>query len=325
MQTLSEFDSEFGTDQQCRAFLAKMRWLKGVQCPRCKASEKVYALAARPFHWVCKSGAETGDKQTGEVVTCHKRNGYRFSVTTRTIFEDTKIPLNLWFKVGYLMLTSKKGISALQVHRVIFGEKSTHDYHTSWYMCMRWRAAMAGDMYVPLSGVVEADETYVGGKDRNRHWNKKSAYVRAKAGELPIGEPAIGYGKVGVIGAISRKGNVVARVIGSQDAPTLAGFVRKVVDKKVELVVTDENKDYNYIDRNIRHESVRHSAGEYVRGEVHTNSIESFWSLLKRGVMGSYHHVSAKYLPFYLNEFSFRFNNRKNDMMFADLIATCSQ
>jgi IS1 family transposase len=325
MQTLSEFDREFGTDEQCRAFLAKMRWRDGVRCPRCKASEKVYKLAARPYHWVCKSGKETVDKQTGEVMLCHKRNGYRFSVTTKTIFEDTKIALNLWFKVGYLMLTSKKGISALQIHRVIFGETSTHDYHTSWYMCMRWRAAMAGDMYAPLSGVVEADETYVGGKDKNRHWNKKSAQRRAAAGELPLGESRYGYGKVGVIGAIERKGNVVARVIGSQDAPTLAGFVRNVVDKKVSLVVTDEHKDYNYVDRNLPHQTIKHSAGEYVRGEVHTNSIESFWSLLKRGVMGTYHNVSAKYLPFYLNEFSFRFNNRKNEDMFADLITTCSQ
>jgi len=320
MQTLSEFDREFGTDEQCRAFLAKMRWRDGVRCPRCKASEKVYKLAARPWHWVCKSGAETVDKETGVVMVCHKRNGYRFSVTTKTIFEDTKIALNLWFKVGYLMLTAKKGISALQIHRVIFGERSTHDYHTSWYMCMRWRAAMAGDMYAPLSGVVEADETYVGGKDRNRHAWQKSARQR----ELGIGGHR--YGKIGVIGAIERKGNVVARVIGSQDAPTLAGFVRKVVDRKnVRLVVTDENKDYNYIHKDIPHDAVRHSAGEYVRGDVHTNSIESFWSLLKRGVMGSYHNVSAKYLPFYLNEFSFRFNNRNNSEMFADLITTCSQ
>ena len=115
-------------------------------------------------------------------------------------------------------------------------------------------------------------------------------------------------------------------MIGSQDAPTLAGFVRKVVDKKnVRLVVTDENKDYNYIHKDIPHDAVKHSAGEYVRGEVHTNSIESFWSLLKRGVMGTYHNVSAKYLPFYLNEFSFRFNNRNNDEMFAALIETCAQ
>ena len=185
--------------------------------------------------------------------------------------------------------------------------------------CDGWRHVRAAD------GVVEVDETYVGGKDRNRHWNKKSAQRRAAIGELPLGESKFGFGKVGVIGAIERKGNVVARVIGSQDAPTLAGFVRKVVDKNVRLVVTDEHKDYNYVDGIFPHETVKHSAGEYVRGEVHTNSIESFWSLLKRGVMGTYHNVSTKYLPFYLNEFSFRFNNRNNAEMFADLITTCSQ
>src|ERR1700730_11191278 len=324
MQTITEFDRQFGSNEQCRQFLAQMRWPNGVKCPRCQ-SDKVFALKPRPYHWVCKSGAETVDKQTGEVVTCHKRNGYRFSVISRTIFQDTKIKLNLWFKVGYMMLTSKKGVSALQIHRIMFGEKSTHDYHTSWFICMRWRGAMAGNMSQPLQGIVEADETYVGGKDRNRHWNKKSAQVRARIGELPLGQEKFGYGKVGVIGAIERKGNVVARVIGSQDAPTLSGFVRKVVSKKVSLVVTDENQDYNYLGRDIRHESVGHSKNEWVRGEVHTNNIESFWSLIKRGVIGQYHHVSKKYLPFYLNEFSYRFNNRKNGEIFGDLITTCSQ
>jgi transposase-like protein len=180
-------------------------------------------------------------------------------------------------------------------------------------------------MYQPLSGEIEADETYIGGKDRNRHWTKKSAQVRAKAGVLPFNAEKIGYGKVGVIGAIARKGNVVARVIGSQDAPTLASFVRRVISDKVSLVATDENKDYDYIDRRIRHEAVRHSRGEYVRGNVHTNNIESFWALLKRGIVGTYHNVSKKYLPFYLNEFSFRHNNRKNPQMFAELITTCAQ
>ena len=325
MQTLSEFDEAFGTDEQCRKFLAAMRWPNGkVSCPRCK-SEKVFALPARPYHWVCKSGAESVDKVTGEVLVCHNRNGYRFSVISRTIFQDTKIKLNIWFKIGFLMLTAKKGMSALQVHRVIFGEESTHDYHTTWFMCMRWRAAMAGDMYQPLTGIVEADEMYVGGEDRNRHWNKKSAQVRARLGELPIGAEKYGYGKIGVVGAIARKGNVVARVIGSQDAPTLAAFVRKMVSNKVSLLATDEKEDYKYVDREMRHRAVKHSKGEYVRGVVHTNNIESFWSLIKRGVVGNYHHVSKKYLPFYLNEFSYRFNNRKNSEMFADLITTCSQ
>jgi IS1 family transposase len=312
METISEFERAFGTDEQCRRFLVQMRWPEGVRCPRCNRSEKVYELKARPYHWVCKND------------DCGKRQGFRFSVISGTIFENTKIPLNIWFKVGYLMLTAKKGISALQVHRVIFGEKSTHDYHTSWYMCMRWRAAMAGDMYRPLSSEVEVDETYIGGKDRNRHRSHKSRQQRERAGWRKPGE-RVGFGKVGVIGAIERKGNVVARVIGSLEAPTLAAFVHRATDEKVSLVVTDENPAYKYVRADMPHETVHHGRGEYVRGNVHTQNIESFWALLKRGIVGTYHNVSKKYLPFYLNEFSFRFNNRKNDAMFADLITTCAQ
>ncbi|HUY19650.1 MAG TPA: IS1595 family transposase [Candidatus Binataceae bacterium] len=306
MQTIDEFDKQFDSDEACRDFLVAMRWPDGVRCPRCGNKDKVYALKARPYHWVCCNKG------------CGERRGYRFSVTTRTIFENTKISLKLWFKVAYLVLTSKKGISALQVHRVIFGEDSTHDYHTSWYMVMRWRAAMKGDAF-SLTGEVEVDETYIGGEDRNRHWKKKSRQVRQVKGPQPLGE-AIGYGKTGVIGAIERKGSVVARVIGSMDAPTLASFVRQTVSEGVSLVATDEKQDYRYVRAGMPHAAVRHSAGEYVRGNVHTQNIESFWSLVKRGVIGTYHHVSKDYLPLYLNEFSWRFNNRKNPEMFADLI-----
>jgi hypothetical protein len=312
MQTITEFDRAFGTDEQCRAFLVRMRWPDGVACPRCERKEKVYALKARPFHWACKND------------DCGKRQGFRFSVISGTIFENTKKPLNLWFKVGYLMLTSRKGMSALQIHRVIFGENSTHDYHTSWYICMRWRAAMAGDMYKPLSGEVEVDETYIGGKDRNRHKGKKTVQVHKAKGAQRLGD-AIGFGKVGVIGAIERKGNVVARVIGSMDAPTLGYFVNRATDEKVSLVAADENPAYKFVRIGLPHQTVGHARGEYVRGNVHTNSTESFWALLKRGIVGSYHNVSKKYLPFYLNEFSYRFNNRKNQMMFTDLVTTCSQ
>src|SRR3984893_7948206 len=186
MQTIDAFDKEFPTDEACKDFLVSMRWPDGVRCPRCKRKERVYALKARPYHWTC-CNAE-----------CGGRKGYRFSVTTRTIFENTKISLKLWFKVAYLVLTSKKGISALQVHRMIFGEESTHAYHTSWYMVMRWRAAMKGDAF-PLTGPeIEMDETYIGGKYRNRHWKKRSAQMRANAA------PATGLEKPGRLSVTAR-------------------------------------------------------------------------------------------------------------------------
>jgi len=317
MIVFEQFEKAFPTDEACKKYIVRKRWPKGVTCPRCGAKEKVYALKARPFHWTCCNK------------DCGGRKGYRFSVTTHTIFQDTKISLRIWFKIGYLMLTAKKGISSLQVRRVIFGEDSGTDWRTAWYICHRWRAAMTGDAF-PISGSnpVEMDETYIGGKDKNRHWNRKSANQRAKApktgGEKP-GE-SVGFGKVGVIGAIERKGNVVARVIGSMDAPTLSGFAQRVTKDGVSLVMTDENPGYSHaFGSGTKHQAINHGRGEYVRGEVHTNDIENFWSLLKRGVVGTYHQVSKDYLPLYLNEFSFRHNNRKNPDAFELMVTTCGR
>jgi transposase-like protein len=293
--TLAGFDNLFPNEEACWMYLSARRWPAGVRCPRCN-NDHVYESKARPWHWQCM---KCGPKP---------RSPYRFSLKTKTIFEETKKPLLQWFKVLHLMLTSKKGMSALQIHRMLgYGS-----YKTSRYMCMRLRASLHDPDFQQLMGIVEVDEMFVGGKEKNKHLGKRNPHNTA------------GKGKAIVIGAISRKGSVVCQMIEKADRETMMGFVRKAVDRKVELVVTDEAHGYDtMVDSGRPHEVVKHGENEYVRGIVHTNSIESFWSLFKRGVMGSYHSVSKKYLPLYLAEFQFRFNNRKEADIFGKAIAGC--
>jgi hypothetical protein len=310
MKTLKAFEADFPNEDACKKLLAECRWPDGPVCPRC-GNTKIITLKAKPFHWVCKSGKVTTDAD-GSQVTCAKNGGYRFSVITKTIFQDTKIPLDIWFRVAYLMLTSKKGISALQIHRTVFGEDSGSDYRTSWFMCHRLRCAMRGGIE-QLEGIVEVDETYVGGKNVNRHWDKKTPW---KVG----GE---GSGKIPVIGAISRKGNVIAKAVGEMGFTTLADFVAEAVSTKAKMVVTDEHHGYRHLrGHGFFHKTVNHSHHQYVTGSVHTQTIESFWSLLKRGIMGSFHHVTRDYLPLYVNEFAFRYNGRNDPDMFRKLLQT---
>jgi transposase-like protein len=293
--TLTELTERFTTEEACKQYLKEKRWPNGVQCPRCQ-NKKVYELKSKPFHWVCKAKE------------CGGRNGYRFSVISKTVFENTNYPLRTWFQVVYLMTQSKKGISALQIHRHI----GSGDYRTAWYMCHRIRAAMRDGGFAKLmgEGEVEVDETFIGGKDKNRHWDKK----RHVSG---------GSQKMAVIGAIARKGNVVCKMIEVADRMTMSQFVKETVGQGVSLVATDEATGYQKLSRTYPHEVVNHSRGEYVRGNIHTNSIEAFWSLLKRGVVGTFHQVSKEYLPLYLAEFSYRHNNRENADIFGDVIAQC--
>ena len=299
--TLAQVEREFATPNACKALLKRLRWPDGkVHCPRCNLSVKVYKTSD-PYRWKCK--------------TCVK-GGYKFSVLTGTVFENTNIPLPTWFKVAFLMVSSKKGISALQVHRMIDpvrGKKGS--YRTAWYMCHRLRAAMKdGGMFgggAKLAGEVEIDETYIGGSDTNRHRAKRKGNIGTK-------------GKIPVVGAIARKGNVVCQMIEKADERTLTRFVEETVADDVSLVATDEHQGYRPLAvAGYPHETVNHSSGEYVRGNVHTAHLDSFWSLLKRGIMGTFHQVSKDHLPLYLNEFSWRFNHRHDPEISHAVLAGC--
>jgi transposase-like protein len=293
--TIVQWEAAFPNEEACDAYLVAHRWPKGVSCPRC-GSVKVYALPSRKWHWECPD--------------CRKGGAYRFSDIAGTIFENTKVDLRQWFRVIHLMLTSKKGVSARQVYRYMgFGS-----YSTAWYMCHRIRLALQDKDFQKLMGIVEADETFVGGLAKNRHKDKRGDGSGGTGGS----------GKSMVAGAVERKGNVVARVVANVRAETLETFIAEAVSAKVSLLCTDQWVGYKHLkDKNFPHEMIDHAAAEYVVGAVHTQTIEGFWSLIKRGIMGSYHKVSRKYLPLYVAEFQFRYNNRHNPDIFGAAIAGC--
>jgi transposase-like protein len=288
--TAAQFERMFPDEEACCAYLVGKRWPEGVRCPRCGA-EKVYSVSTKPWHWQCYACAP---------------ESYRFSHIAGTIFENTNKPLRDWFRVVHLMLTSKKGMSALQIYRFMgFGS-----YKTAWMMCHKIRTALMEDID-QLGGIVEVDETFVGGLAKNKHKDK-----RGKGG----GTGGIGSGKIPVVGAVKRKGNVIARVIENVQADTLCEFVREAVSHKVSLLCTDQWKGYRKLDKEYPHATIDHSKGQYVIGAVHTQTIEGFWSIFKRGIVGSFHKVSAKYMPLYVAEFQFRYNNRENPDIFGAAI-----
>jgi hypothetical protein len=290
--TERQFEDRFplGDNEAPKAYLKARRWPEGVRCPRC-GNPAVYDLPSRKWHWQCTQCAPGGS------------TGYRFSVIAGTIFENTNKPLRDWFKVVHLMTTSKKGISALQIQRQMgFGS-----YGTAHSMCHKIRAAMMQPQE-KLGGIVEVDETYIGGKDTNRHWNKKKGWDD----------------KTPIIGAVQRKGNVVARVLNRVTSQAVIDFVGEAVSNKVSLLATDAWPGYSDYLSKYPHASVDHHKHQYVVGAVHTNTIEGFWSIFKRGIVGSFHKVSAKYMPLYVAEFQFRYNNRNNPDIFGATINGCA-
>lgn len=220
---------------------------------------------------------------------------YQFSATSGTIFHDSHLPLPKWFAAAYLMCESKKGISANQLKRTLHVS-----YKTAWYLCHRIRKAMEEVRPKQLNGTVEVDETYIGG-----HYDK-----RRKRGP---------WEKQPVMGMIQRDGKFEARTIPTVSKQILISIIKQRVSEKA-TVYTDDNAAYTSLKDSHKHASVNHSAEEWVRGKVHTNTIESAWSLFNRSVIGSYHKLSIKHLDAYLNEFEWRFNNRSNPYLFRDTL-----
>jgi len=252
-----------------------IRWRNGAFCPLCGST--------RVNHF--------SDKRTHKCGDCRKR----FSIKVGTVFENTKIPMQKWLMAIWMLTSHKKGIASTTLARDIDVTQKT-----AWFMLHRLRHAAVTDSFnAPLIGEVEVDETYVGGKAHNRH----------------KGDPKNGpgtFGKTAVIGAISRGGEIVATVIERTDTETLDGFVHAVVAPSA-TVSTDEHSGYRHLGRTFKHGVVRHGAGEYVNGNHHTNSIEGYWSLLKRQIVGIHHWVSPKHLDRYVDEMTWRFNRRNQE------------
>lgn len=270
---------QFGSEDRCHAYLEELRWPAGVRCPRCESAKISRIQKRRQFD--CDS--------------CR----YQFSVRVNTVFHDSHLPLWKWFLATYMMIESKKGISANQLKRTL-----SVSYKTAWYLCHRIRAAMKDDTPQVLEGTIEIDETYVGGRKRGhgRGFDNKTM----------------------IMGAIQRGGQVrfrVERHAKQQNTVLFHKFIEDTVSEDAQQIYTDQHPAYRtFAAADERHEWVDHGAEEWVRADVHTNSVEGVWSLFKRALIGSYHQLSAKHLDAYLDEFAFRFNNRENPYLFRDTL-----
>ncbi len=282
--TLEAITAHFGTDEAAREYLEAIRWPHGPVCPHCSNADAkaIYDLAANPA-----KGIRAGLREC-------KACGGTFTVTVGTIFERSHIPLRKWLVAWYMLCTSKKGVSALQIQRML----EIGSYRSAWFMMHRIRYALRDPVFADKlgggGGIVEVDETYVGGKPRKGTGPHKKGR---------------GTKKIPVVALVERGGRVRSYKI-SGVGKNLKEAIRQNVDRDTHIM-TDELMAYRGIGKEFAgHHVVKHSAGEYARGNAHTNTVEGFFSIFKRGVHGTFHHIGHQYMNQYLAEFDFRYNHR---------------
>ena len=279
---LIKFYQKFGTEEQCQDFVFNNRWANGATCPKCgEIDVKTYKLASGRYK--CASCRST------------------FTVRTNSVFEDSPVPLQKWLLAIYLCGSYKKGISSIQLGKFIDVTQKT-----AWFMLQRIRYVYENDSFELLLGDVEMDEAYIGGADKNKHFHKKSKQVTGKGAQGFASKST----KVPVVGMVERGGKLVAVATKDTGSKTLMTLARKHIDINA-TVYTDEHMPYRTLPKlGFKHESVNHGVKEFVNGMASTNTAESFWSHLKRGINGIYHHVSPKHLQLYCDEYSYRWNTR---------------
>jgi len=270
------------TEDQAREILEKIRWHKGIECPHCK-SKNIVRINGK---------SETVRDGLLRCKDCRKQ----FTVTVGTVMERSHITLRQWVQAFYSMCSHKKGVSSLQLQRNL----GLHSYRSAWHLTHRIRSAMKENPLASLlKGVIEVDETYTGGKPR-------------KGGNGEPNKRGRGTKKTPVMAIVERKGKVVSKPIENVTAKTLKTAIKEAVGKESKII-TDEWHGYDGIEKEFKggHHIVNHGRGEYCRGNISVNEAESYFALLKRGVNGTFHHISKKHLTRYCNEFSFRWDNRK--------------